>query len=332
MIVFVTGARPNFIKVKPMIDRCKDMDVDHLVYNSNQHDPNMQVFDMGTDTNRTISRNREGRFAWMMSDFSRFLNGKLVDVVVVVGDTDTSFACALVADMRGIPVAHVEAGMRSFYHMPEETNRVGIDRLSTYRYAPTKYNLELLEKEGLDGVLVGNIMVESLMRYWKTPVDRDEDFILIEMHRAENDPNIKDVILFASKAKLTVKWVKHPRHSSNGIYGKWRNIKYLEPMPYEKMLTWVMNAAVVITDSGGLQVDTSVLKTPCITFRKQTEWKITLERGTNILVDSVGRLEEVYMGWIKTAQGRECDFSDQLWDDKVSERIINHLTTQGVKG
>ena len=328
MLVFVTGARPNFIKVKPLIDYCDKMGVDHVVYNSNQHGKDMQVFEMGTHINQPISHNREGRFAWMMSDFSRFLNGRVVDAVVVVGDTDTSFACALTADMRQIPVAHVEAGMRSYYHMPEESNRVAIDRLSTFLYVPTYSTLGNLQREGMTGVHVGNIMIESLLRNWKETVLDEPDYILMEFHRPENDGRQGSLMAVANKMSLPVKFLVHPRHSGIPLV-MGDNVEYLSPVPYQDMITLIANASLVCTDSGGIQADSSFLKVPCVTLRKNTEWGVTITHGTNLLVGSVDELMSVYEAHMN--RKFNIDFSTQLWDDQVSKRIINHLI-EGVKG
>lgn len=323
MITFVTGARPNFIKVKPMMDRCDLLGVNYNVFNSNQHDPNMQVFKMGNVKSKSVrySHNREGRFVFIMSEFCKFLIDGNYTSVVIVGDTDTSLACALTADMMNIPVIHVEAGMRSFYKMPEETNRVAIDRISSIRFTPTIYNTDLLNIEKLSSIMSGNIMVEALIKNWiPSKLDMGK-YVLVEVHRAENDDKLQDITKLFKNMEFPVKWVKHPRHLYK--YETHCNITYMEPQSYNDMLNLVSNAILVITDSGGLQVDTAYIGVPCITFREQTEWSITVERGSNLLLSDVGLIDRMYKGFIKDY--KKVSYKDQLWDDKVSDRIIKTM-------
>ena len=328
MLVFVTGARPNFIKVKALIDYCDKAGVDYTVFNSNQHSPNMQVFKMGASVLSSTSHNREGRFAFIMSSFSTFLNGTRPAVVAVVGDTDTSLACGLTADMRGIPVAHIEAGMRSYYYMPEETNRVALDRMSTYRLTSTTDAVVNLNREGMQGKLVGNLMIETLIRNWVPTKLDTPPYILMEFHRPENDSKQVELMEAAATMCLPVRFVVHPRHGNAEVL-KADNITYLAPLSYQDMITEVANAALVCTDSGGLQADTSYLKVPCLTLRKGTEWLVTVTYGTNNLVGSVEKLMDTYQQHMGVKSNMDFGVS-QLWDDQVSERIINILT-EGVK-
>jgi len=338
MLLFVTGARPNFIKVKPLIDYCDEFYIDYLVYNSNQHNANMQVFDMGVVKDKLLSVDtRTQRFSYIMNDFSEFLDENKPKVVVVVGDTDTSLACALCADMKGIPVAHVEAGLRSYYKMPEETNRIAIDSLATYNFAPTHSASVLLRANSLPSIHSGNIMVESLIKNYLTKEEAVwfpkgeifKDYILVELHRQENDKYIIEVMQILDELKANVVWVKHPRyhHESMRHESMHNNIRFLEPQPYYNMCYLVHNADLLITDSGGLQVDSTYLNTPCITLRKSTEWTNTLEFGTNHLVsveDFIGKkvlhMEE-YTRAITDMERME----SELWDSKVSERILSVL-------
>jgi len=340
MLVFVVGARPNFIKVRPLVDCCKRNNVDYIVYNSNQHDIDMQVFkfDKVYTPNIPLSENRVRRFSQIMDDFYDFLkdtNNKLelknnrpnsskIDFVVIVGDVDTSLACALTADMSGIRVVHIESGMRSYYKMPEEVNRVAIDNMSIIRFTADSSSREILRKEGMDSIHVGNIMIESLIRYWKNlwaDKKKEDPYILVEIHREENDNNIKKLQETFQKMSLPVKWVVHPRNM-NKYYRGFSNIKFLKPQSYESMLDLVYSSSLVITDSGGLQCDASYLGIPVITFRKDTEWKVTVDKGINVVTNDLGKINRIYEPHIHCGPDLNPDFSDELWDDQVSERII----------
>lgn len=321
MIIFVAGARPNYIKVQPLIDKCREKGMDYLVFNANQHQENMQVFKMGEIKERP-KINRASRFAKTIDGFTHFLldsfDSHFIKWVVVVGDTDTSLACALTADMLGYEVAHVEAGMRSFYKMPEEVNRIAIDRLSTIRFAPTQTCVKNLENEKMHSILVGNIMIESLLKYGYLEKMNIPPYVLMEIHRQENDCNQQELFDIVAEFPLRVLWVKHPR---NTYPEKAKNIEFLEPMTYAAMTNLTANATLVITDSGGLQCDATYLKVPCVTLRENTEWVETLGHG-NTIAKRVGQLEGVCQ---RAPIMFDYDFASELWDDKVSERILEYL-------
>jgi UDP-N-acetylglucosamine 2-epimerase len=266
-----------------------------------------------------------------MSDFSRFIADLKPQykpkVVVVVGDTDTSLACALCADMEGIPVAHVEAGLRSYYKMPEETNRIAIDSLSTYNFAPTIAAHNCLINSKLPSIHVGNIMVETLLKNYKrdiNPIMYDQ-YILVEIHRKENDLVMKDIMKKLDVEWINVTWVKHPRYKEYAA----EHIKFLVPQSYNNMCHLVDYATMVITDSGGLQVDSTVLGTPCITIRESTEWGNTIYSGTNHLVNVKNflsmDLRSEGLSYIVNKETNKRMLQDELWDDKVSERILTVL-------
>ncbi len=319
MLLFVTGARPNFVKVKPLIDACCEAKIDHKVYNSNQHDKNMQVFELYPEIQNGEKFNgRASRFPHLMIDFSKALGVVQPTIVIIVGDTDTSLACALMADMCGYKIAHVEAGLRSRYKMPEETNRITIDNLATYNFAPTIEAMKNLKKEKLDGFHVGNIMIESIVKYWK-PTKSYDNYVLIEIHREENDNKISELIDFASKISMPVKWIMHPRNK----YKSASNIEFLPPQTYQDMISLVANAKLLITDSGGLQAESAFLATPCITFRKNTEWKCTIESGCNHLINDIDELESVYEDYIGNCNNSF--IQEELWDNEVSNRILARL-------
>lgn len=323
MICFVTGTRPSSIKVQSLVECCKRMSIDHTIWNTNQHQASMQVFDMTGDMFKTVTlEKRPVRFANMILEFMMHWRvHPRPRLVVVVGDTDSALAAAMAADMSNIPVAHVEAGVRSFYRMPEEVNRIAIDTMSTYLFAPTTEAMTNLAVEHLNGIHVGNIMVESLLRFGDTVKKNGPKYILIEMHRKENDDKIRELSRVASVMSVPVKWITHPRYDGKNVYQPNSNTDYLEPRPYKAMTALVANAALVITDSGGLQVDAAYLNVPCLTLRQGTEWGCTL--GSNIIVKSFGDILSIYEEHMNTKYNT--DFSTELWDDHVSERIMEVL-------
>jgi UDP-N-acetylglucosamine 2-epimerase len=327
-MLFVTGTRPSSIKVRPLVDCCLRHSIPYKIWNTHQHQRNMQVFDLTGDTKVTVPLcERSVRFADMILDFMDYLRFNNVSRVVVVGDTDSALAIGIAADMAKIPVAHVESGLRSFYKMPEESNRVALDHMSTWLFAPTVDALVNLGLEKLEGIHVGNIMIESLLRYGNTKPNNSEPYILVEMHRSENDRRIEELTSAAAQMAVPVKWVQHPRYNGKGVYVESANVTYLLPQSYENMTSLVANAALVLTDSGGLQVDACYLGVPVLTMRYGTEWDCTIRSGLNRLVTSVAEVMRQYESHMKSIEKKEkkVDFSSQLWDDQVSERIIKEL-------
>lgn len=208
--------------------------------------------------------------------------------------------------------------------MPEETNRILVDHVSTWRLAASTDALHNLSNERLSSTLVGNISVESLLRYGKQKNSEAKPYILVEIHRVENDGKLRDLLNWAESTELPVLWLQHPRYMASGAYRSAQNVRYLPPQEYAEGTGFTASAALLVTDSGGMQVDAAVLGVPCITVRKNTEWRVTVERGVNTLVLDVADLPREVQRILRNP-ARKADFSDQLWDDGVADRIISEI-------
>jgi UDP-N-acetylglucosamine 2-epimerase (non-hydrolysing) len=261
------------------------------------------------------------------------------DMVLVYGDVNSTVATALVCSKLQVPVGHVEAGLRSFDRsMPEEINRLLTDQLSDLLFTPSQDGNINLEREGIDPRkvhLVGNVMIDTLIRMLpaaeREPLpDLPERFALVTLHRPANvdDPGWLEEILSTLQevsADLPVVFPVHPRTRKqiaslrNGGSGS-HGLTLLDPLPYLTFLALQKKASVVITDSGGIQEETTYLGTPCLTLRENTERPITVEAGTNTLV---GRDPKRLLAELKTIlQGRRTEGAiPPLWDGHAAERI-----------
>lgn len=320
-IVQVVGARPQFVKLGPVARefearRARGDDLDDLVLHTGQHydDGMSDVFFRQLSlpppaANLAVGSGGQGeQTARMLERIEAYLLQVGPDAVVVYGDTNSTIAGALAAVKLGIPVAHVEAGLRSFNRsMPEELNRVATDHLSDRLLAPTPVAMENLTREGLEGrsVLVGDVMLDAVLgaalraRLESTVIAdlglEELEFGFATVHRAENTrPERLSAILgmLASSAeRLAIPFVfaVHPRtqlqlQKSDLGSTLHRAIKFIEPLSYLDTLRMLMSARLTLTDSGGLQKEAFCLGTPCITLRDETEWLETVEAGANILV------------------------------------------------
>lgn len=245
----------------------------------------------------------------MIESLEGVLQDERPDLVLVYGDTNSTLAGALMADRLNIPVAHVEAGLRSFNRrMPEETNRVLTDHVSLLLFAPTETSVENLKHEGIvkNVFLVGDVMHEAAMQYGETAL-RDstilnrlglahKSYSLATVHRAENtdDPErLTSIVkaLIGISASQPLVWPVHPRtrqklSPADLDMTKSSRLKLIDPVSYLDMLLLEMQARVILTDSGGVQKEALWFKVPCITLRHETEWLETLEGGWNQIAGS----------------------------------------------
>jgi UDP-N-acetylglucosamine 2-epimerase (non-hydrolysing) len=361
----VCGARPNFMKIAPIVDAldrsgCVET---RLVHTGQHYDDRMsRLFfgDLGIpepDLNLEVgSGSHAQQTADVMKRFEPVCLDYGPDWVTVVGDVNSTLACALVAAKLGIRVAHVEAGLRSFDRtMPEEINRVLTDTISDRLFVTEPSGVENLRREGIaDGKVrfVGNVMIDTLLRC-RTQCERsnirstlgveEKSYAVVTLHRPSNVDNpaafasILDA-LEAIGAEMPVVFPIHPRSRKTleelGFSDRARRISglhLLEPLGYPDFLKLMTDAAVVLTDSGGIQEETTILEVPCLTLRENTERPITVTHGTNRLTGSSTKAILSAFHEIRENPPRPAKAPD-LWDGRAAERIVECLTAPVVSG
>lgn len=352
-IFLVIGARPNFMKIAPLYKALSKRDNVHpLIVFTGQHadDRMSEIFFRGLNIGESILRLKIAqstdihRFAHIMQEFSELLEKEQPALTVVVGDVDSSAACALSTFQKKMPLAHVEAGLRSFdLKMPEEVNRRMIDTVSNYLFVTEKSGIEHLKRERIEEEKVfftGNLMIDSLVQSLEQiPTKKQEwngkPYYLTTFHRPSNVDSMIGLqkvidLLKLSASKKTVIFPMHPRTANNlrkfGMYeavASIENLIILLPQGYLEFLGLMQKATVVLTDSGGIQEETTYLQVPCITLRNSTERPSTTEIGSNTLVknfnlDKVERLlNEIEEGTYKKGG------IPPLWDGKSAERTAD---------
>jgi UDP-N-acetylglucosamine 2-epimerase (non-hydrolysing) len=357
-IISVVGARPNFMKIAPLMrELARHPDFDHLLVHTGQHyDPTMSdVFfsDLKLpepDVHLGVgSGSHAGQTAQVMLGFEPVLSAECPDLVIVVGDVNSTLACSLVAAKLQVPIAHIEAGVRSFDRsMPEEINRVVTDALSSLLFSPSPEANLNLAAEGVPPeriYLVGNVMADTLSQAAGLAADRHTfrrwglgpgEYAVCTLHRPSNvdDPGRLGALmetLGQVSARLPVILPLHPRTARNlqafGLEARHPqapNLILTEPLGYLDFLSLLSEAKLVLTDSGGIQAETSIVGVPCLTLRENTEWPVTVEQGTNYLVgtDPVAVLavvEQILAGQSKVGRVPE------LWDGQAAGRIADVL-------
>jgi len=311
-ILSVVGARPQFIKVKPIDVAFRRRRIKHVMVHTGQHyDYRMSkvFFDQlcirHPDYNLAVGSGAHGaQTACMLERLEKVLLKCKPDMVIVYGDTNSTLAGALAAAKLHVPVAHVEAGLRSFNRaMPEEINRVLTDHAADLLFCPTKTAVDNLKKEGitkgvyLSGDVMFDVFRESLPLLSKrTILSRlnlvSRSYFLLTVHRQENTANIgnlKMILSALASSKETVVFPVHPRTSKvlkqiKGLKSdEFADFRLIEPVSYLDMLVLEKNAKKIFTDSGGVQKEAFWLGVPCVTLRDETEWIETLMRGENVL-------------------------------------------------
>ncbi|MFX0537024.1 non-hydrolyzing UDP-N-acetylglucosamine 2-epimerase [Ornithinimicrobium sp. Y1847] len=311
-ILSVVGARPQFVKLAPIADACREQGVEHVIVHTGQHyDPMLSdVFftDLGIpdpDVHLGTGSGSHGRQTGaMLAAMDEVLEQHQPDWVLVYGDTNSTLAGALSAVKMHLPIAHLEAGLRSFNRaMPEEHNRVLTDHAADLLLAPTQVAMDHLAGEGLAqrSVLVGDVMVDVLMKVRAELTDTaaalDElglsagEYSIATIHRAENtdDPDrLAGIITGLQQVDHPVVLLAHPRLrakvADQGLDLEGGSLTVRDPLPYPALIGAVDAARGVVTDSGGLQKEAFALRTPCTTVRTETEWVETVELGWNVLV------------------------------------------------
>jgi UDP-N-acetylglucosamine 2-epimerase (non-hydrolysing) len=350
-IIIVAGARPNFMKIAPLCAELKKRSIPYEVFYSQQHydDDLCKVFkdqlnlDNGHSANITMTGNSVKDIQKIMGAFQHFLKKQSnVSCVVVVGDVNTTYACAIVTKRFGtIPLIHLESGLRSFdQSMPEEMNRITVDHLSDILLAPSDDAVENLKDEGLSEnvYLVGNVMIDCLemsMNKIKSQKnifgDLKKKYAVVTFHRPENVDNIEvlteifDQLDQVSK-EYEIVFPMHPRTMQRiedfELNYYLDDYKVSKALGYFDFMKVVMESSCVITDSGGIQEETSYLGIPCFTVRKNTERPVTIRLGTNRLIGYKDISNDV-LGMVKK-QKKAIPF----WDGKTAKRIVDVLIKQ----
>jgi len=347
-ILHVVGARPNFVKAAPVLRALKNRSVRQTLVHTGQHyDRNMsdvfftQLEIPKPDVNLEVgSGSHASQTAEIMRRIEPVLLERKPDIVLVYGDVNSTVAAALVCSKLLIRVGHVEAGLRSFDRtMPEEINRIVTDRLSDVLFTPSEDGDLNLQNEGVPSEKihrVGNVMIDSLIRFLPLAAKclKNEwlgQFALVTLHRPSNvdDPrNLESILgsLIEVSDKLDIVFPVHPRTRQRIADFKiaTRKLHLLEPMPYIEFLALQGRAAVVITDSGGIQEETTYLGIPCLTLRSNTERPVTVTNGTNILVGEdkhklTSEIKKILSGNAKKGT------IPPLWDGHAGERIAEVL-------
>ena len=309
-IITIVGARPQFIKAAAVSNIIRKEHKEILIHTGQHYDENMSsVFfeELGIpkpDYNLGVGSGGHGeQTGSMLMALEKIYLDEKPDLVLVYGDTNSTLAGALCASKLLIPVAHVEAGLRSFNKsMPEEQNRILTDHISKFLFVPTNSAIQNLKNEGIsEGVInVGDVMYDAVLNFKKMAEQKSsilseigikkEEYILTTIHRAENTNNIdrlKNIIEALNCCKEIVILPLHPRTKKYiedyGLVFN-NNIKVIEPIGYLDMINLEMNAKKIVTDSGGVQKEAFFMKKPCITMRNETEWVETVLNGWNLIV------------------------------------------------
>lgn len=345
-ILAVVGARPQFIKAAPVSRAVREVASEYLVHTGQHYDDGMsraffeELRIPEPDLNLAIGSATHGaQTGRMLEAIESVILEQSPDLVLVYGDTNSTLAGALAAAKTGVPVAHVEAGLRSYRRdMPEEVNRVLTDHVSDLLFCPTANALDCLAREGItSGVqVVGDVMVDALeaVRAHLRPVAPDlgveGKYYAATLHRAENvdRPDTLGAALNVLAAMpLPVLIPVHPRTKaameSAGL--AWpSNVVATDPVGYTDMLSLVANAEATLTDSGGLQKESVLLGTRCLTLRSETEWPETLEGGWNTVVglDREAALEAIGQ---PTPMGTIDAFGDGRAAERIADSIVSFL-------
>ena len=358
-LLCVVGARPNYMKMAPLLRAFaanSALPPATLVHTGQHYDPmlNDRLFEdlslPRPDVNLEVgSASHAAQTAEVMRRFEPVLDEQHPSCVVVVGDVNSTLACTLVAVKKGIPVAHVEAGLRCYDRaMPEEINRVLTDQVADLLYTTERTAHANLAREGIPAErihFVGNVMIDSLRTHRARAVAPartlgsfgEQRYGVVTLHRPSNVDEPRALaesleILQAVSQKLPLVCALHPRTVARveafGLSAKLKSdrLLVLPPQGYLEMLGLMAQATLVMTDSGGMQEETTALGIPCLTLRENTERPITVEQGTNTLV---GRDRPLILGLVEEvlASGGKRGRVPELWDGHAAERVAAHLAS-----
>ena len=358
-ILCIAGARPNFMKIAPLMDALRRFPEEFaptIVHTGQHYDDKLsKVFfdELGIprpEVNLNVgSGTHAQQTAAVMAAFEPVLVERGADMVLVVGDVNSTIACALVACKLGIPVAHVEAGLRSFDRsMPEEINRILTDQISDLLFTTEAAAEEHLRREGIDTAkvhFVGNVMIDTLLahreraRALNVPATlglQPHGYGLITLHRPSNvdDATVFEGLIQAISTiseDVPLVFPVHPRTRPSVTRSARASrlveagrLRLIEPLGYLEFLGLMEQSRVVLTDSGGVQEETTIMGVPCLTLRENTERPVTITHGTNRLVGT--NPEKIVAAWRQTAvHVTTARTTPPLWDGSAATRIVDVL-------
>ncbi|MFH6769645.1 UDP-N-acetylglucosamine 2-epimerase (non-hydrolyzing) [Gaetbulibacter aquiaggeris] len=357
IIDIIAGARPNFIKIAPLVDALKShiangLNISYRLIHTGQHyDEKMssQFFKELGIPEPTInfgigSGSQASQTAAIMLSYENLLLVQKSNLCIVVGDVNSTMACSIVAKKNNIKVAHVEAGIRSRdMTMPEEINRIITDSITDYFFTTSQSACDNLRAEGVASdkiFFVGNTMIDTLVKFkdhlkrppiWNELNLQKKEYILLTLHRPSNvdvSENLKLVLekICENSKNTPIIFPVHPRTLKvlETFEINYNNLHFTEPMGYLEFNFLTKHAMVVITDSGGITEETTVMGVPCITFRETTERPETVSIGTNELVGTNPEIFNSILNIVFDGKWKRGNIPDK-WDGKTAERILSVL-------
>lgn len=356
-IALIAGARPNFMKIAPIIhalQKAQKVDKDiqfRLVHTGQHYDPNMSdtfFEDLNIphpNANLECSGGTQAQqTASIMVAFEKELIANPSDLVLVVGDVTSTMACSIVAKKLNTKVAHIEAGIRSGdLSMPEEINRMVTDSITDYFFTTTKWASENLMNSGVKQehiFFVGNVMIDTLLanrtkfiapKFWKEFKLVEKEYFVLTLHRPANVDDAEKLMellneITSSATGLPIIFPMHPRTAKifNELGITASNLFIVDPLGYLEFNFLVERAKGVITDSGGITEETTILGVPCITLRENTERPETISIGTNELIGTNPKSIKPALDKLLSGKWKKGGIPE-LWDGNSSERIVNVL-------
>jgi UDP-N-acetylglucosamine 2-epimerase (non-hydrolysing) len=351
-VLHVVGARPNFMKAAPLLRVLRSRGIEQILVHTGQHySANMsdvfftQLAIPAPDVNLGVGSGTHAcQTAEVMVRFEPVVLDQKPDIVVVYGDVNSTAAAAIVCSKIGVRVAHVEAGLRSFDRtMPEEINRLITDQISDLLFTPSADADANLRREGISAdkiYQVGNVMIDSLVHLLDSSRQCSRDsfpdgYALVTLHRpsnVDNNEGLENILeaLLEINQDLPVVFPVHPRTRQRiaDFRIDTSALCLMDPIPYIEFLALQSRATVVITDSGGIQEETTFLNVPCLTLRENTERPITITLGTNVLVGHDTRKLRREIAKIIEGKAKKGTVPP-LWDGRTAERIADVLQRQG---
>jgi len=356
-IDIIAGARPNFIKIAPIIDALKEKQIIlsnlkfRLVHTGQHYDEKMsgsffkQLGIPSPDINLNVgSGSQANQTSKIMIAYESLLEKSFADICLVVGDVNSTMACSIVAKKMGLIVVHVEGGIRSHdITMPEEINRIVTDSITDYFYttsASANNNLKKMNVSENRIIYVGNTMIDTLIKNLNRLIKpsvfdeiklKNNDYFILTMHRPANVDNLNILKNFLITIDRNTNGKKilfpiHPRTRKilENNYVELKNFHFLEPLSYLEFIYTIKNSMGVITDSGGITEETTFLGIPCLTLRDNTERPETVEIGTNILTGTNPSNLQSSLNLILQDRWKKGGIP-KFWDGKTAQRIVEHL-------